>query len=88
VSGFFGLIRHDGNRVEEGFLEGVAEQLTFRGPDGKSVAMKNVLPRAVLERPKTPLRRDLLEVCAERRAAIRKLCEIIMADAAQILAQS
>ena len=41
MSGFFGMIRHDGNCAEERFLEDVAEQLTFRGPDEKSVWLKN-----------------------------------------------
>jgi asparagine synthetase B (glutamine-hydrolysing) len=41
VSGLFRLIRHDGNCVEERFLESIAEQLTFRGLDGKSVWLRD-----------------------------------------------
>jgi asparagine synthase (glutamine-hydrolysing) len=37
MSGFFGIVRQAGKPVEERFLERVAEELSFRGPDGKSV---------------------------------------------------
>jgi len=41
MSGFFGMIRQDGKPVEERFLKSVAEQLSFRGTDGKSVWSKD-----------------------------------------------
>jgi asparagine synthase (glutamine-hydrolysing) len=37
MSGFFGMVREDGKPVEERFVEEIAEQLSFRGPDGRSV---------------------------------------------------
>ena len=37
MSGFFGIVRQDGMPVEERFLQRIAEELSFRGPDGKSV---------------------------------------------------
>ena len=37
MSGFFGLVREDGKPVEERFLGEIAQQLSFRGPDGMSV---------------------------------------------------
>jgi asparagine synthase (glutamine-hydrolysing) len=37
MSGFFGMVREDGKPVEERFLVEIAEQLSFRGPDGRSV---------------------------------------------------
>jgi asparagine synthase (glutamine-hydrolysing) len=40
MSGFFGMMREDGRPVEERFLERIAEQLNFRGPDGRSVWAK------------------------------------------------
>ena len=36
-------------------------------------AMKGLLPSAVVQRPKTPLRKDPLEVCAERRQWISRV---------------
>src|ERR1700752_2824423 len=43
MSGFFGMVREDGNPVEKRFLEGIADQLNFRGPDGTSLwARSNV----------------------------------------------
>jgi hypothetical protein len=37
VSGFFGMIRDDGEPVDEQFLQKIAQALSFRGPDGTSV---------------------------------------------------
>ena len=37
MSGFFGMLRQDGKPVEERLLEGIAERMSFRGPDGKNV---------------------------------------------------
>jgi asparagine synthase (glutamine-hydrolysing) len=37
MSGFFGMVREDGKPLEERFLAEIAEQLSFRGPDGRSV---------------------------------------------------
>ena len=37
MSGFFGMIRHDGKPVEERLLQRIANELAFRGPDGTSV---------------------------------------------------
>jgi asparagine synthase (glutamine-hydrolysing) len=37
VSGFFGIVRRDGESIEKRFLEQIAQQLSFRGPDGRSV---------------------------------------------------
>jgi asparagine synthase (glutamine-hydrolysing) len=37
MSGFFGIVRQDGKPIEERFLERVAEEFSFRGPDGKGV---------------------------------------------------
>src|ERR1700675_4763278 len=34
MSGFFGILRTDGEAVEPRFLEQVAQRLRFRGPDG------------------------------------------------------
>jgi len=34
MSGFFGLVREDGKTVQREFLESVAKDLSFRGPDG------------------------------------------------------
>ena len=34
MSGFFGMVRTDGTAVEPRFLEGIAAQMRFRGPDG------------------------------------------------------
>ncbi|HET7108312.1 MAG TPA: asparagine synthase-related protein [Candidatus Acidoferrum sp.] len=40
MSGFFGMVRTDGNPVEPRFLEQVAEGLRFRGPDGSHTWQK------------------------------------------------
>lgn len=40
MSGFFGILRLDGKRVEEQFLVEIAEALRFRGPDGTSIWTK------------------------------------------------
>ena len=37
MSGFFGMVRQDGKPVEERLLQRIADELTFRGPDGSSV---------------------------------------------------
>ena len=37
MSGFFGMAREDGQPVEERFLERIAGELSFRGPDGTNV---------------------------------------------------
>lgn len=37
MSGFFGILREDGQPVSERFLQEIAEALRFRGPDGVSV---------------------------------------------------
>jgi len=37
MSGFFGLLRLDGARVDERFLERIAGQLRFRGPDATNI---------------------------------------------------
>ena len=37
MSGFFGMVRRDGKPIETRFLEEIAEQMSFRGPDGRSV---------------------------------------------------
>ena len=37
MSGFFGIVREDGQPVSERSLEEVAEALRFRGPDGVSI---------------------------------------------------
>lgn len=36
MSGFFGIIRQDGELVEERFLARIVEALSFRGPDGQN----------------------------------------------------
>jgi asparagine synthetase B (glutamine-hydrolysing) len=43
VSGFFGIVRQGGKPVEDQFLKGIAEQLSFRGPDGTDVWAKGTL---------------------------------------------
>lgn len=37
MSGFFGIVREDGQHVSERLLEEVAEALRVRGPDGVSI---------------------------------------------------
>lgn len=37
MSGFFGIVREDGQHVSERLLEEVAEALRVRGPDGASI---------------------------------------------------
>ncbi len=41
MSGFFGMLRTDGVPAEEPFLEHVARQLKFRGPDGSHTWVKD-----------------------------------------------
>jgi len=41
MSGFFGILRSDGIRVEERFLEQIAQGLDFRGPDGRCIWAKD-----------------------------------------------
>ena len=43
MSGFFGTVRTDGTAVEPRFLEKVAQQLRFRGPDGGQTWSKDGL---------------------------------------------
>ena len=38
MSGFFGMVRLDGQPVGESLLKEIAEELRFRGPDGVGVA--------------------------------------------------
>ncbi len=37
MSGFFGILRLDGQPVEERFLERIAAEMSFRGPDGTGI---------------------------------------------------
>lgn len=37
MSGFFGMVRRDGQPIDKRFLEKITEQMSFRGPDGRSV---------------------------------------------------
>jgi len=37
MSGFFGMIRQDGKAIDERFLQRIAEELSFRGAEGKNV---------------------------------------------------
>jgi asparagine synthase (glutamine-hydrolysing) len=41
VSGYFGLLRLDGAPIEERLLESIADSISFRGPDGRSVWKQN-----------------------------------------------
>jgi asparagine synthase (glutamine-hydrolysing) len=41
VNGFFGIVRQDGKPIEERFLDAIAEQLSFRGPNGRNVWKQN-----------------------------------------------
>jgi asparagine synthase (glutamine-hydrolysing) len=41
VSGFFGTVRFDGAPVEDALLENLADAISFRGPDGRSVWKQN-----------------------------------------------
>ena len=41
MSGFFGILRHDGRAVEERFLQAMADRMAFRGPDGGNLWKNN-----------------------------------------------
>jgi hypothetical protein len=41
MSGFFGMVRTDGEAVQQEFLDGVARGLEFRGPDGTNTWKKD-----------------------------------------------
>ncbi len=42
MSGFFGMLRTDGEAVEPRFLEQIAQRLRFRGPDGGHIWAKDI----------------------------------------------
>ena len=41
MSGYFGMLRLDGAPIEERLLETIADSISFRGPDGRSVWKQN-----------------------------------------------
>ena len=43
MSGFFGMLRLDGEPIDESFLEAIAGKMHFRGPHGRSVWKHNNL---------------------------------------------
>jgi hypothetical protein len=94
MSGFFGMLRLDGEPIRESLLKEIAEELRFRGPDGVNFCFDGAIGGCFARMRRAEEFDELSKVVQrvpERRiiphqdpTKIGELCELILADTAGI----